>query len=210
MKSLNRVRLLATPWTAALPGSSTHGIFQARVLEWGAIAFSKCSLGVILNSPSGTLPWPYTEHIKTRIPFLFIEVASPIYSLFVNVTFFFPFFSEVFLTACSLGYFAGLSLVERYRLSCSEACGIFPDQGLNPCLLNWLADSYPLHYQESPEIYFFYFSFSFICLANVNIPSSSFFKLILDLSIAFCSHSHLLGLRLEHINPTAPQPSVWS
>ena len=24
----------------SLPGSSTHGIFQARVLEWGAIAFS--------------------------------------------------------------------------------------------------------------------------------------------------------------------------
>ena len=24
-----------------LPGSSVHGIFQARVLEWGAIAFSK-------------------------------------------------------------------------------------------------------------------------------------------------------------------------
>ena len=27
-----------------LPGSSVHGIFQARVLEWGAIAFSKPSL----------------------------------------------------------------------------------------------------------------------------------------------------------------------
>jgi len=24
----------------SLPGSSTHGIFQARVMEWGAIAFS--------------------------------------------------------------------------------------------------------------------------------------------------------------------------
>ena len=24
------------------PGSSIHGIFQARVLEWGAIAFSNC------------------------------------------------------------------------------------------------------------------------------------------------------------------------
>ena len=24
----------------SLPGSSFHGIFQARVLEWGAIAFS--------------------------------------------------------------------------------------------------------------------------------------------------------------------------
>ena len=28
----------------SLPGSSVHGIFQARVLEWGAIAFSKGSL----------------------------------------------------------------------------------------------------------------------------------------------------------------------
>ena len=26
------------------PGSSIHGIFQARVLEWGAIAFSDYSL----------------------------------------------------------------------------------------------------------------------------------------------------------------------
>ena len=25
----------------SLPGSSAYGIFQARVLEWGAIAFSK-------------------------------------------------------------------------------------------------------------------------------------------------------------------------
>ena len=25
----------------SLPGSSVHGIFQARVLEWGAIAYSK-------------------------------------------------------------------------------------------------------------------------------------------------------------------------
>ena len=31
-------RVLATPWS--LPGSFVHGIFQARVLEWGAIAFS--------------------------------------------------------------------------------------------------------------------------------------------------------------------------
>ena len=41
LKSLIRVRLFATPWTAcSLPGSSIHGIFQARVLEWGAVAFS--------------------------------------------------------------------------------------------------------------------------------------------------------------------------
>ena len=31
---------LSDPMDCSLPGSSTHGIFQARVLEWGAIAFS--------------------------------------------------------------------------------------------------------------------------------------------------------------------------
>jgi len=31
---------LSDPMDYSLPGSSTHGIFQARVLEWGAIAFS--------------------------------------------------------------------------------------------------------------------------------------------------------------------------
>src|SRR5574337_893401 len=30
------------PMDCSLPGSSVHGIFQARVLEWGAIAFSLC------------------------------------------------------------------------------------------------------------------------------------------------------------------------
>ena len=31
---------LSDPMGCSLPGSSIHGIFQARVLEWGAIAFS--------------------------------------------------------------------------------------------------------------------------------------------------------------------------
>ena len=30
---------LSDPMDCSLPGSSVHGIFQARVLEWGAIAF---------------------------------------------------------------------------------------------------------------------------------------------------------------------------
>ena len=30
------------PMDCSLPGSSIHGIFQARVLEWGAIAFFVC------------------------------------------------------------------------------------------------------------------------------------------------------------------------
>ena len=34
---------LSDPMNCSLPGSSIHGIFQARVLEWGAIAFSEIS-----------------------------------------------------------------------------------------------------------------------------------------------------------------------
>ena len=30
---------VSDPMDCSLPGSSIHGIFQARVLEWGAIAF---------------------------------------------------------------------------------------------------------------------------------------------------------------------------
>ena len=33
---------LRDPMDCSPPGSSIHGIFQARVLEWGAIAFSAC------------------------------------------------------------------------------------------------------------------------------------------------------------------------
>ena len=34
---------LCDPMDCSLPGSSVHGIFQARVLEWVAIAFSRGS-----------------------------------------------------------------------------------------------------------------------------------------------------------------------
>ena len=39
-KSLQLCPTLHDPMDCSLPGSSVHGIFQARVLEWGAIAFS--------------------------------------------------------------------------------------------------------------------------------------------------------------------------
>ena len=35
---------LSDPMDCSLPGSSIHGIFQAKLLEWGAIAFSKVFL----------------------------------------------------------------------------------------------------------------------------------------------------------------------
>ena len=55
---------LSNPMDCSLPGSSIHGIFQARVLEWGATAFSKVVL-VVKNPPAnagdakdaGSAPW---------------------------------------------------------------------------------------------------------------------------------------------------------
>ena len=58
----------------SLPGSSIHGILQARVLEWGAIAFSytdskwceihglKVLTAVIRSCYSATLPFIITNN----------------------------------------------------------------------------------------------------------------------------------------------------
>ena len=42
------------------------------------------------------------------------------------------------------------SVTVAHGPSCSAACGIFPDQGSNPCPLHWQADSQPLRHQGSP------------------------------------------------------------
>ena len=47
---------LSDPMDCSLPGSSVHRIFQARVLEWGAIAFSADEpLGKPKNTGVGSL-----------------------------------------------------------------------------------------------------------------------------------------------------------
>ena len=60
VKSLSHVRLLATPWTAAYQAPPSMGFFQARVLEWGAIAFSNTLPNWMskLASKTGKKSWP--------------------------------------------------------------------------------------------------------------------------------------------------------
>ena len=60
------------------------------------------------------------------------------------------------------------SVVLAHGPSCSAACGIFPDQGSNPCPLYWQADSQPLRHQGSPMI-FFEVLFSFLKILFVVI-----------------------------------------
>ena len=55
--------------------------------------------------------------------------------------------------ARALGTWASAAVA--HGLSCSTACGILPDQGLNPCPLHWQADSQPLRHQGSPRFTIF-------------------------------------------------------
>ena len=62
---------LRDPMDCSLPGSSAHGIFQARVLEWGAIAFSDLvaqSCPTLCDLMDCSPPGPSTGILQTRIP----------------------------------------------------------------------------------------------------------------------------------------------
>ena len=61
----------------------------------------------------------------------------------------------------STGSRCAVSVVVAYGPSCSAACGLFPDQGSNPCPLHWQADSQPLRHQGSP-VYTFLKDFCFV------------------------------------------------
>ena len=58
---------LRDPMDCSLPGSSVHGIFQAKVLEWGARAFSMTNLNRILKSRDIT--WPTKVHLVKAMVF---------------------------------------------------------------------------------------------------------------------------------------------
>ena len=72
---------LRDPMDCSLPGSSVHGIFQARVLEWGAIAFSvigttypiytieqnSISIATLFLFPQSFETIPFTEHLEFSI-----------------------------------------------------------------------------------------------------------------------------------------------
>ena len=65
---------LSDPIDCSPPGSSIHGIFQARVLEWGAIAFSKNHLCMGINK------YPQFHHIKSVCLYVCVCVCSVMYN----------------------------------------------------------------------------------------------------------------------------------
>ena len=67
------------------------------------------------------------------------------------------------------------STVVALRFSYSLTCGIFPDPGLNPCLLHWQADSLPLKHQESPVPYFLFTFCAFVSQMCLQMIASALY-----------------------------------
>ena len=75
---------LSDPMDCSLTGSSVHGIFQARVLEWGAIAFSvKEQRGLIINQSFANC---YREKKIRNMFFLLLVLSRLQYKLQVSFT----------------------------------------------------------------------------------------------------------------------------
>ena len=77
---------LSDPVDCSLPGSSVHGIFQARVLEWGAIAFSHALTHVRLIRPFhylflNSIFWLHLRHRHPKCPWhlwiIFVPSSLP-------------------------------------------------------------------------------------------------------------------------------------
>ena len=58
---------LRDPMDCSLPGSSVHGIFQARVLEWGAIAFSESQRKAMQNNAQTTALISHASKVMLKI-----------------------------------------------------------------------------------------------------------------------------------------------
>ena len=64
----SRCPTLSDPMDCSLPGSSIHGIFHARVLEWGTIAFSHQKSPDTPGSPEGNTEGPGTASSEPLLP----------------------------------------------------------------------------------------------------------------------------------------------
>ena len=81
---------LRDPMDCSPPGSSIHGIFQARVLEWGAIAFSLSSLtrgqtmspAFLTTGPPGS---PHINAITSRLDFYLLVFLNIFLLVFANI-----------------------------------------------------------------------------------------------------------------------------
>jgi len=99
----------------------------------------------------------------------------------------------------SCGSWALEHRLNRLRLSCSMACGIFLDQGWNPRLLHWQADSWSLSHRGSLRDAFLNISRP----SNLTLVSLSSWEFIFQKTSLLPSAKTLLWVL------AAPLPPLW-
>ena len=107
------------------------------------------------------------------------------------------------------------SVVEACELSCSKACEIFLDQGLNPCPVHWQVDSYWLYNQGSPRLYFLsvvsqfrWVAQSCLTLCNLMDCSTLGFPVHHQLPEFTQTHVHRVGDAIQTSHPlSSPSPT---
>ena len=127
---------LHDPMDCSLPGSSIHRIFQARVLEWGAIAFSnilpelilitslplfylllphRIWFPVLLQVFSQLLPhhWNLSRLLSLKLLSLYSQLSKPHLPWFI---FFFFFFTYQFLKYFLIGFLPPRLLAPRHLM----------------------------------------------------------------------------------------------
>ena len=120
---------LRDPMDCSLPGSSIHGIFQARVLEWSAIAFSVIKMREALSSKVVRIissEWTSRCEEKQHCPVLSSR-------------------ESVLSSILSLAPGAGWELGERRGVACSPLNLLPPIKGLP----QWLSGKDPPAMQET-------------------------------------------------------------
>ena len=123
---------VSNPMDCSPPGSSAHGIFQARVLGWGAIAFSEANLDVWQTN------WSFMDSKRQGFYRDFIKKSSEVHvkvkceSVSCSVRL---LRTNSFATPWTVAHQAPLSVEFSRGKYCSCCCSLFrgssPTQGSN-------------------------------------------------------------------------------
>ena len=102
---------LSNPMDRSLPGSSIHGIFQARVLEWGAIAFSVLRVTVTYK----TFYLSFSRCLFSPSPLITFNSSFTIQIQFIQIIWIYFWFSIIFLTIL---LYVNLETKNKHQCSC--------------------------------------------------------------------------------------------
>ena len=133
---------LCNPEDCSLPGSSVHGISQARLLQWVVMSFSH-----ILVLKQYLCIWLCRVLVVVhRSYFYYFDLLIYFFYSFAGYLLLCGIFSSCgeqgLLSSCGAAFSLWWLLLwstgfRALTFSCPTACGVFPDQGSNLCPLQW-------------------------------------------------------------------------